>query len=475
MSGLRPNEPSEESKPARLFASGHRTNRLNRSRLIKNVGAIMTTKLSDSLRTRFHATIPGGAHTYAKGDDQFPELWAPYLVRGQDCRVWDLEDRKYIEYGMGLRAVTLGHDCKSVIESAYRQMRLGSNFTRPAVIELECAEKLQSLVPGAEMVKFGKNGSDATSAAVRLARAYTGRDLVAICAEHAFFSVDDWFIGSTEMNAGVPNAIRSLTVKFNYNDLESVEALFAHYPDQIACVILEAEKDKEPQNRFLHRLQEMCRRHGTIFILDEMITGFRWDLGGGQAYHEIIPDLSTFGKAMGNGFSVSALVGCKEIMRLGGLDHDRERVFLLSLTHGAENHSLAAALEVMRIYSEEPVIETLWRQGERLRDGINRVVAERGLQNYFRILGKPCCMTYATLDAEGKPSQSFRTLFLQETIRRGVIAPSFVISRAHNDEVVEETIEVVDAALAVYSQALDSRIENYLVGRPVKPVLRRYN
>jgi glutamate-1-semialdehyde 2,1-aminomutase len=435
----------------------------------------MTTKLSDTLRGRFHAIIPGGAHTYAKGDDQFPEYWAPYLVRGQGCYTWDFEGRRFIEYGMGLRAVTLGHSCERVIKSAYRQMQMGSNFSRPAPIELECAEKLQSLIPGAEMVKFGKNGSDATSAAVRLARAYTGRDLVAVCAEHAFFSVDDWFIGSTQMNAGIPEAIRSLTVKFHYNHLESVETLFAQYPNQIACVILEVEKDDKPQNHFLHRLQEICRRYGTIFVLDEMITGFRWHIGGGQAYHEITPDLSAFGKALGNGFSISALVGRKEIMRLGGLDHDRERVFLLSLTHGAENHSLAAALEVMRIYSEEPVIETLWRQGERLRDGINRVVAERGLQNYFRILGKPCCLTYATLDAEGNPSQSFRTLFLQETIQRGVIAPSLVVSCAHSNAVIEQTIEVVDAALAVYAQALEDGIEKYLVGRPVKPVLRRYN
>ena len=475
MIGSGSKEPGGELEPCMHFRFRTLEDSSESETAIENARAIMTTTLSDGLRARFHATIPGGAHTYAKGDDQFPENLAPYLVQGQGCYTWDVEGTKFIEYGMGLRAVTLGHSHERVIQSAYRQMLLGSNFTRPAPIELECAEKLQSLVPGAEMVKFGKNGSDATSAAIRLARAYTGRDLVAICAEHGFFSVDDWFIGSTQMNSGIPEAIRSLTVKFHYNDLESVEALFAQYPNKIACVILEAEKETEPQNGFLHRLQESCRRHGAIFILDEMITGFRWHTGGGQAYHEITPDLSAFGKALGNGFSVSALVGRKEIMRLGGLDHDRERVFLLSLTHGAENHSLAAALEVMRIYSEEPVIETLWRQGQRLRDGINRVVAERSLQNYFRILGKPCCMTYTTLDAEEKPSQSFRALFLQETIQRGLIAPSFVVSCAHTDGVIDQTIEAVDAALAVYSQALDQGIAKYLVGRPVKPVLRKYN
>jgi glutamate-1-semialdehyde 2,1-aminomutase len=178
---------------------------------------------------------------------------------------------------------------------------------------------------------------------------------------------------------------------------------------------------------------------------------------------------------MGNGFSISALVGRREIMRLGGLDHDRERVFLLSLTHGAENHSLAAALEVMRIYSEEPVIETLWRQGARLREGIASVVAKRGLQKCFRLAGRPCCLTYATLDASGKPSQDFRTLFLQETIRRGVIAPSFVVSYAHTDAVIDQTVEIVDAALGVYAQALEDGVEKFVSGRSVKPVFRKYN
>ncbi|HZC33967.1 MAG TPA: glutamate-1-semialdehyde 2,1-aminomutase, partial [Chthoniobacterales bacterium] len=419
---------------------------------------------SDALRPKFHATIPGGAHTYAKGDDQFPEGCSPFLVRGSGCHVWDADDNEFIEYGMGLRAVTLGHANQRVNETVYRQMKLGSNFSRPATIELQCAEELQRLVAGAEMVKFGKNGSDATNAAIKLARAYTGRDLVAICADHPFFSVDDWFIATTPMNAGIPKTARELTVQFRYNDLASVQALFTAYPDRIACLIMEPEKGEDPRDRFLHRVQELCRQNGAVFILDEMITGFRWHAGGGQAYHKIVADLSTFGKAMGNGFSISALVGRREIMRLGGIDHDRERVFLLSLTHGAENHCLAAAFEVMRIYQEEPVIATLWRQGNRLQTGIDRVVAAHGMEEYFKVAGKPCCLTFATLDANRKPSQDFRTLFLQETIRRGVLAPSFIVSYAHTDADIDRTIEVVDAALAVYAQALDTGVEKFLVG-----------
>jgi len=430
---------------------------------------------SNLLRDRYHRVIPGGAHTYAKGDDQFPEGMAPYLVRGRGCHVWDVDGNEFIEYGMGLRAVTLGHAFPSVVEAAHRQMLLGSNFVRPATIELDCAESLQRLVPGAEMVKFGKNGSDANNAAAKLARAFTGRDLVAICADHPFFSVDDWYIGTTPMNAGIPQAVRDLTVQFRYNDIASIEALFAAHPNQIACLIMEPEKGNAPKDGFLSRVKEICHQHGAILVFDEMITGFRWHLGGGQAYHNVTADLSTFGKALGNGFSIAALVGRRDIMRLGGLDHDRERVFLLSLTHGAENHCLAAAIEVMRVYREEPVISVLWRQGQRLQEGVERVAKARGLEGFFRVLGKPCCLVFATLDAGGKPSQAFRTLFLQETIRRGILAPSFIISYAHSNADVDRTIEAVDGALAVYAQALDEGIEKHLVGRPVKPVWRQYN
>jgi glutamate-1-semialdehyde 2,1-aminomutase len=375
---------------------------------------------------------------------------------------------------MGLRSVTLGHAYEPVVEAAYRQMRLGVNFTRPMPLEIECAEKLLSLVEGAEMVKFGKNGSDATSGAVKLARAYTGRDLVGICAEHPFFSVDDWFIGSTAMASGIPEAVRRMTVPFHYNDLESVKALFERYPGQIACLILEPERTEPPANDFLAQAKALCHQHGAVFILDEIVTGFRWHLGGAQTLYGIQPDLSTFGKAMANGFSLSALAGRKELMAAGGIDHDRERVFLLSLTYGAEGHSLAAALETMRIYQEHPVVEHLHRQGQRLTRGIDDAVAASHLQGYFGVQGRPCNLLYFTRDENGQPSQPLRTLFLQETIKRGVIAPSLVVSYAHQDDDIDRTVDVVAEALQVYARALDEGVEKYLIGRPVKPVIRRY-
>lgn len=435
----------------------------------------MNFEKSEKLRKKAHKLIPGGCHTYAKGDDQYPELSPGFILRGKGCHVWDVDGNEYIEYGMGLRAVTLGHAYEPVVEAAYRQMQLGNNFVRPSPIEVECAETFLSMVPGAEMVKFGKNGSDATNAAVKLARAYTGRELIAICGDHAFFSVDDWFIGTTAMSAGIPRAIQDLTVNFRYNDLDSVQALFDQYPNQVACLILEPEKNSPPQDGFLQKLKELCHKNGVVLIFDEMITGFRWHNGGGQAYHKVVPDLSAFGKALGNGFSIAALAGKRNIMKLGGLDHDLERVFLLSLTHGAENQNLAAALQVMRIYRQEPVVERLWRCGERLAAGFNKSIEEFQLHGYFGLIGRPCCLVYFTRDQDKNPSQPFRTLFLQEIIKHGVLAPSFIVSYAHEDKDIDRTVEAVHEALRIYKKALHEGIEKYLTGYPVKPVFRKFN
>jgi glutamate-1-semialdehyde 2,1-aminomutase len=435
----------------------------------------MTFEKTYALQQKSHALIPGGAHTYAKGDDQYPEEAPGFLVRGEGCHVWDLDGNEFIEYGMGLRSVTLGHAYPPVVEAAYRQMLLGINFTRPAQIEVECAEKLASLIESAEMVKFAKNGSDVTTAAIKLARAYTGRDLVAICADHPFFSVDDWFIGSTEMSAGIPKVIQDLTVKFHFNDVEDVKALFDHYPGQIACLIMEPERLDLPVNNFLHEVQKLCQENGALLIFDEIITGFRLHLGGAQKMHGIKPDLSTFGKAMGNGFSISALVGKKEIMELGGLQTDKERVFLLSTTYGAETHVLGAALETMTIFEKENVVDFLYRQGERLTSGINKAVEEHKLEGYFGVLGRPSNLIYFTRDQDGHPSQPFRTLFLQETLKRGIIMPSLVVSYSHSDKDIDQTLEAISEALQIYRKALDEGIDKYLVGRPVKPAVRRFN
>jgi glutamate-1-semialdehyde 2,1-aminomutase len=427
------------------------------------------------LQKKAHRLIPGGAHTYAKGDDQFPEQAPPFIARGKGCHVWDLDGNEYIEYGMGLRSVTLGHAYDSVVEAAARQMQLGVNFSRPAKLEVDLAEAVLDLIDGAEMIKFAKNGSDVTTAAVKLARAYTQRDLIAICSDHPFFSVDDWFIGTGDLNAGIPPAISAMTLKFHYNDAASLRSLFDRYPGQIACVVMEPEAVTPPQLGFLQEVKKICEERGAILIFDEMITGFRWHLGGAQKFHGVVPDLSTFGKAMGNGFAIGALAGKREIMRLGGLDHDQPRVFLLSTTHGAETHALAASLETIRVFREHEVIEHLWKQGERLHALVSRAAAEHHLEDYFVLKGRPCNLVFETRDVNHTPSQAFRTLFLQELIRGGVIAPSFVGSFSHSDSDIGHTADVVERALVVYRKALDEGIGKYLNGRPVKPVNRRFN
>jgi len=434
-------------------------------------------KLEESLKIqrRFNDLIPGGCHTYAKGDDQYPEFMPVYIARGQGSHVWDVDGNEYIEYGMGLRSVTLGHAFGPVVEAAHRQMLLGNNFVRPARIELECAEEFLSIVEGADMVKFCKDGSDATSGAVKLARAVTGRDMVAICGDHPFFSVDDWFIGSTAISAGIPGCTKDLTVKFRYNDLDSVQELFARFPGKIACVILEAEKTEPPKDGFLHELLRTAHDHGSLFILDEMITGFRWDLGGAQKKYGIVPDLSAFGKALANGFALSALAGKRDIMERGGLHHAKERVFLMSTTHGAENHALAAALATMRFYRAHPVIETLYAQGHKLAEGVNRASRDLGILEHVSVIGPDCCSVYTTRDQEGKPSQPFRALFLQETMKRGLLMPSSIVSFSHSDEDIEKTVDRIADALVVYRKALSEGVEKYLVGRPVRPVYRKFN
>jgi len=238
---------------------------------------------------------------------------------------------------------------------------------------------------------------------------------------------------------------------------------------------MEAEAATLPLPGYLMQVKELCEQRGALLIFDEMITGFRWHLGGAQAFHGVVPHLSTFGKAMGNGFAISALAGERRIMRLGGLDHDQPRTFLLSTTHGAETHALAAAIETIRIYQERNVVEYLWKQGERLLALTQTSIDANRLNGFFEILGRPCNLIFSTRDQNRERSQEFRALFMQELIRRGVIAPSFVVSFSHSDEDIDHTAEAVNEALFVYRKALDEGVDKYLKGRPLKPVNRRFN
>jgi glutamate-1-semialdehyde 2,1-aminomutase len=433
----------------------------------------MNFENSRSLGARLADLVPGGAHTYAKGADQFPAESPSVLARGRGCHVWDVDGNEFIEYGMGLRSVGLGHAFPEVVRAVRDSLELGTNFTRPSITELECAERFLEAIPTADMVKFTKDGSTATTGALKIARKATGRDMVAVCADHPFFSYDDWFMSTTTADGGVSFSERELTTSFDYNDLGSVERLFEQHPDRIAAVFLEPARTDAPLPGFLEGLRALCDEHGAVLVFDEMITGFRYHLRGAQAMYDVTPDLSTFGKALANGFAVSALAGRGDLMMLGSRHRDDDDVFLLSTTHGAETTGLAAAMATMDVYRSQPVIEHLYRQGQRLEAGLRTVAQRHGLAEYVFPVGFPCNLLYATRGPDGQPSQSFRTLFLQETIRRGVLMPSLVVSYSHSDDDIDHTLEAIDGALAVYADAMNDRVESFLVGPPSRPVFER--
>lgn len=425
---------------------------------------------------RLLRVIPGGAHTYSRGFDQYPSNAPEILKRGKDAYVYDENDNKFLDYGMALRAVNIGYANDRVNNAAIKQIEYGNNLTRPSLIELEAAELLVDLIDSVDMVKFTKNGSTATTAAIKLSKAYTGRDLIARCAEHPFFSYDDWFIGSTPVQKGISEKDKENTKQFNYNDIESLINLFDKYPNKIACVILEPSVIEHPKDNFLHKVKDLCAKEGAIFILDEMITGFRWHLKGAQHYYKIEPDLCTFGKAMANGFSVAAVAGRREIMELGSIEREgEERLFLLSTTHGAEMSGLGAFVETVKYLNEYPVIEHIWDYGSKLISLMNRKAKDFGIEKNFIASGIECSPYYLTLDREGKVSLPLRTLFAQEMIKNGILIPWIAISYSHGEKELAITGEAIEKSFVTLKKAIDEGYENYLNGHVIKPVFRRFN
>lgn len=445
-----------------------------------------------SFRDRLNAVIPGGAHTYSRGSDQHPSNAPQILERGEGAYVWDPDGRRYLDYGMALRAVTLGYANPRVNAAAVREIERGNNLTLPSLTELNAAELITSIIPGAEMVKFAKNGSNATTAAVKIARAHTGKRYVCIPRQQPFFSFDDWFIGTTPITRGVPEPHYASTLVFDYGDLASLEKLFTEHAGEIACVMLEPATTLTPcsscprpltydapcthSTNFLHAVQSLCRKNGALFILDEMITGFRWHLKGAQSFFGVTPDLSTFGKGMANGFSVAAVVGRREVMEVGSINHPgRERTFLLSTTHGGEMAGLGAFVETVRVYQELDVCRHLWAYGAKLRDGLTQLAQEKGLGEHFVMDGEAIGLNYVTRDRDRNPSLPLRTLFSQEMVRGGVLIPWIAVSLSHGEKELELTLQAARAALEVFGRALEAGVEKYLEGPAIKPVFRRHN
>jgi glutamate-1-semialdehyde 2,1-aminotransferase len=428
---------------------------------------------SNILRKKASFLIPGGAHTYSKGDDQFPQLSPHSIVKGKGAKIWDVDGNEFIDWGMGLTSVLLGHAYDPILDVIKKELDNGCNFIRPSFLEAEVAELISNQIPSAEMVKFGKNGSNATTAAVKLARAYTGKEIVLRCFDQPFFSIDDWFIGDTEISSGVTQRTKSETKHFKYNDLDDLKNKIDEYKKAgIACVILEPAATEEPKEGYLQNVKDLCEKEGIVLIFDEVVSGFRFHPRGAQYLYGVTPHLSTFGKAIANGFSISALVGRRDIMKLGGLEHDQERVFLLSTTYGGETHHLRATQKNIEILNQNnyEVTKYVWDVGKKIKDSFNSIAENYSIQEYAKIMGVDCRPYFYFKD------NFMRTLFQQEMIKNGVLAQSINPSFSHRDSEISQTIEAFERSLKLLALAIETnKVNDLLVGPPIKPVFRKFN
>ena len=432
---------------------------------------------SDAYRAAVHDVIVGGAHTYSKGDDQFPQLAPASIARGKNGRVWDLDGNEYVDVALGLGSVSLGHAYEPVLNAVRGALENGVNFQRPSPLELELGSMFLESCPGMDRIKYAKNGSNVTTAAVKLARAYTGRPLVAVAASHPFFSFDDWFIGTTAANSGVPDAVRDLTLRYNTLDLDTLRYLFKTHPGQIACIVTEPEEMIPIDPALIREAGEIAKKNGALFVVDEMLTGFRAGFPGSYVEHGIEPDMTTWGKATANGFSFCALAGRAPIMELGGIrQNEAPRVFLLSSTHGGETHALAAAKAVLEEYRTKDVIGTLRRRVAEVAQAAKQIVMDENLEGVIELHPANWRIAFVFRDRSGNASAELRTLMLQEMIGRGILFQGvFLPCFTHSDEDIGLFISAFRESCAVYRRALDARAGGFLVGEATRPVFRKYN
>lgn len=436
---------------------------------------ITNFRKSDEYRAIIHQLIPGGAHTYSKGDDQFPERAPAAIDYGKGAYVWDVDGNKFLDCSMGLSSVSLGHAYEPVLERVRKELDRGVNFQRPSVLEREMAEEFLSLLPCHQMIKFAKNGSSVTTAAVKLSRAYTGRKLVAFPFDHPFYSYDDWFIGQTVCNKGVPDEISALSVTYRGDDLESLTALFEKYPNQIACVISEPERLTPLPENYLEKAIALAHKHGALYIVDEMITGFKTDFPGSIKKYNIEPDLATWGKGIANGFSFCALTGKREIMELGGIKNiGAEKVFLISSTHGGETHALAAGLATIEVFRNQNVVAHNHSIGQYFHERIGGIIANKGMSKYIELLGQNWLPALVFKNREEQVCQGMRTLMLQEMIKGGCLFQGvFVPCYSHTKNDIDIFADALEAAITTYEAALDRGYQSLLIGEPAKPVFRK--
>ena len=373
--------------------------------------------------------IPIGSQTFSKSRTQYPVGISPlYVERAKGCHTWDIDGNRFIDLVSSLASVTLGYQDRRVNRAVRKQLKLGSIFSLPGKLEYEVAEKIVNLVPSAEQVRFGKNGSDATSAAIRLARSVTGRSVVAVCGYHGW---QDWYIGSTTRNKGVPSAVSDLTKSFTFNNIDSVKAIFVQNPGNVAAVILEPMNIDWPEANFLEGIRELCTKNGSVLIFDETITGFRFSKGGAQELFGVMPDLTTLGKGLANGFPLSAVVGKKEIMK------EMNEIFF-SGTFGGELLSLAAANEVLSQHLENTVIPKLYEAGESLNELTQKNLEDHQLTDVLSLSGHPTWRFLNWKDHESGSALEIKTYFMQECFKEGVLVlGTHNVTTAHTSKAIK--------------------------------------
>jgi glutamate-1-semialdehyde aminotransferase len=418
---------------------------------------------SQRLWERAQRVIPGGTQTLSKAPSQFVDGVSPkFLERGNGCHVWDVDGNEYIDYPMALGPITLGYDHPAVTEAVVAQIHRGTTFTLMHPLEVELAELLVEMIPCAERVRFAKNGADATGGAVRAARAYTGREHVIATGYHGYH---DWYIASTERSAGIPAFNRELIHTAPFNDLAALDEALRAY--EVAAVVMEIPA-QEPGEGYLQAALELAHRHGALLILDEIVTGFRYALGGAQELYGFTPDLACFGKGMANGYPLAAIVGREEPMRAF------EEIFF-SMTYSGETVSLAAAMATLGVLREEPVLDWIWARGEQLRSGLQRLAADVSFG--VELIGNPPRSAINFSDADGAPSTRLRGLFLQECHRRGILfgVPIFP-TYSHTEQDIERTLATVEAAFELMEEAyITGELEAHLQGRAPGVVFRSHD
>lgn len=411
-------------------------------------------------------TIPTASQTFSKSALMYVDGSAPLFAdRGEGCYLWDIDGNRFTDFVLGLLPVVLGYKDPDVDLAITNQLARGITFSLATELEAELAEMLVDIIPCAEKVRFGKNGTDATSAAIRLARAHTGRDRVAVCGYHGW---QDWYIGTTARHLGVPQAVRELTATFTYNDANSLADLLGQHKGEFAAVILEPVTFDLPANGFLQSVQKLANEHGAVLVFDEIVTGFRAALGGAQEVFGVTPDLACFGKGLGNGMPISAIVGRADIMNL------MDEIFF-SGTFGGEALSLAASIATFKKLKSSDAIERIHSVGSQMLTGIRSQISKHDLDAYFQAIGQNWWPSFQPKPNDQFDSNLLTSLMRQEFVAQGLLYLStFNICLAHDDdEVIHQTLVSTDRALAKIADALGSnRPEDHLKGPVVEPIFQ---